>query len=84
MTAHTPTGEKATGAMPLAVFKARIVIVVFTAEPDGKFSESDAVFFLGVALGFFYLSNEARLHYLYLLKLKSTASREVSALILPS
>ncbi len=70
--------------MPLAVSIARIVIVILTAEPDGQFAESNPVLFLGIALGFFYLSNEARLHYHYLLNLKSTASSEVSAQFLSS
>ena len=67
--------------MPLAISVACIVIAILTAEPDGQFAESNPVFFLGVAFGFFYLSNEARLLYHYLLNLKSTASPEVSAQI---
>ena len=68
--------------MPLTIPVTGFIIAILTAEFYGKSVKGNPVFFLGIAFGFFNFSNEARLHYLYLLKLKSTAFFKYSARIL--
>jgi len=57
MATESPTGEEVTGTVPLAVFIASIIVVIFTTEFYGEFGEGNSVCLLGVALGLFDLAN---------------------------
>jgi hypothetical protein len=62
VTAKTPQREEAAGTMPFAMLVTRGIIVIVSPEPDGKLIEGDTLRLLGIALGFFYLPDEAGLH----------------------
>jgi hypothetical protein len=57
MTAESPIGKEVAGAVPLAVFVASIIFIILTMEFYGEFGKGHSVGLLGIAIGFFNLTD---------------------------
>jgi hypothetical protein len=62
MAANSPGREKGTGTMPLTVFEAGSIGVMFSTELYAELGEGNPVGFLCITLGFFNLPNQTGLH----------------------
>ncbi len=57
MAACSPTREKIAGTMPFLIFVAKDIVIMLASKTCGKLGEGDAVFLLGITLGFLNLTN---------------------------